>query len=123
MICVVLCLESYYENFVSLSISWQRHSPDLLMNENPQLSNTSSEECAGQITAANSNPFNPRFPMWNQASGISAEPRGCESAREDGSWPLRSLCSVCKDQGSPCDVGRSGAVLEGHVRTGGSSRT
>ena len=83
MICVVLCLESYYENFVSLSISWQRHSPDLLMNENPQLSNTSSEECAGQITAANSNPFNPRFPMWNQASGISAEPRGCESARED----------------------------------------
>ena len=91
MICVVLCLESYYENFVCLSISWQRHSPDLLMNENPQLSNTSSEECAGQITAAKSNPFNPRFPMWNQASGISAEPRAVSLPEKTGLLAAKEL--------------------------------
>ena len=94
MVSVFLCLESYYENFVCLSISQQRHGPDLLMNENPQLSNTSLEECAGQITAAKSNPFNPRFPKWNKASRISAEPHGCESARQDRAPGHEGACAL-----------------------------
>lgn len=68
--------------------------PDLLMNENPQLSNTSLEECAGQITAAKSNPFNPRFPKWSKASRISAEPHGCESARQDRAPGHEGACAL-----------------------------